>query len=150
VRKHNIFLIIIGLVAFASVISGAYETSQGNFSGIAWPFAWIGIFIWGDAIILGSFLFLGSVFLWQKHNGALTGMFFSGYAALRSFIEIIYNLNAQFTTTTRPWESFIPTLASSLHLSTTEFFVLPQILWTAGCLVAILIFISHLKSYWKS
>ena len=148
--KHAFSLAILGFVALLSAVCGAYQTAQGNFSGVAWPFVWTGIFIWGDGIVLGTFLFLGSIFLWFKKNPALTGLFFSGYAALRSFIEIIYNLNAQFTTTTRPWEYFVPTLAAQLHLTTTDFFVLPQIFYTAICLVAVLIFLSYWKKYLKS
>jgi hypothetical protein len=148
-KRHQLFLAIIGLVALCSAILGIYNWSVGNFSGIAWPFVWIGIFIWGDGIILGTFLFLSSIWLWLKNSPIFTGMFFSGYVAIRSFIEIIYNLNEQFTTTTRPWDSFIPAFASSLHLSTIEFFVLPQILYTAICLIAVLIFASYLKKYLK-
>jgi hypothetical protein len=148
--KNKAFLLVIGLLALAATVLGFVNYGRGNFSGVSWPFVWIGIFIWGDGIVLGTFLLLGCVYLWFKNNSIATGMFFSAYALLRSLFEVQYNLNAQFSTLSRPWEAYVPSLALALHLDKSELYVLPQIMFTAISTLALLSLCYFAKKYIKS
>src|SRR3989344_2691305 len=98
------FLMIAGVLYLSATILGIINVLNGNFSETAWVFVPLGIFIWGDAIVLGPFIALACLWLWVKNKSVWTGLFFSIFAAIRSFIEIIYALNAQFSNTVRPWE----------------------------------------------
>ena len=149
-NTHKKILLIIGLCALVSTVLGFTNYAENNFSGISWPFIWMGIFIWGDAMILGTFLFISCIFLWFKNNSTFTGMLFSAYVFIRSSVEILYNLNAQFSTISRPWETFVPQIASALHLEKAELYVLPQITYTAISTVALISFCYFLKKYFKS
>ena len=151
-NKNKIFLLVVGLSSLITSAWGWVNYFQENsvFSMLSWPFFWLGIFVWGDGMILGSFLFLGSIFLWFKNKSILSGMFFSAYATIRSFIEILYNLNAQFSSVNRPWEVFMPELASRLHLQVIGLHVGAQIGFTAIFIISMLVFISYLKKYFKN
>ena len=151
-NKNKVVLSVVGSVALISSILGwiNYVNGVAVFSVITWPIIWLGLFVWGDAMILGAFLFIASVVLWFKNNHVLTGLFFSTYFTLRSFIEAIYNLNAQFSSVTRPWEAYTVDLAKQLHFAPQEMFVVPQIIYTAICVTSFIIFIMYLKQYMLS
>lgn len=149
-NRHKIFLLAIGLLALIATVLGFVNYFRGNFSGISWAFVWMGIFIWGDGIVLGLFLLLGCTYLLFKNNPIFTGMFFYAYVLMRSLIEIVYNLNAQFSDVTRPWEAYLPHLAATLHLERAELYVLAQILFTAICTLALLGFCCYFRKYLKS
>ncbi|MDR3559368.1 MAG: hypothetical protein P4L62_00705 [Candidatus Pacebacteria bacterium] len=114
---------------------------------VTWPFVPIGIFVWGDGMVLGALLFLASVWLWFKNDSVCTGLFFSFYVVLRTFFEIVYNMSAQFSTFRRPWEAFLPQLAVQMHLPVIDLFVFAQITYTAVCIVGMMFFIFYLKKY---
>lgn len=143
--KQKIFL---GLIIILSLLATVFGFTK-NFSGIAWPLVSIGVFIWGDAIILGPFFFFSAIVLWKKNNPALTGLWFSLYASTRAFIEILYNLNAQFSTTTRPWEMEIKEYALNSGRDINEIFVLGQLLFTVIFIISIFLFIKFLNKYLK-
>ncbi len=141
--KHKIFLNIVIFASFIAVVFGSVK----NFSGIAWPFAPLGIFIWGDAIILGPFLLISALILKHKNNSALTGFWFSLYIAVRSFVEIFYNLSAQFSTTTRPWETSIREYTVHIGKDVNEIFVLGQLLFTIIFIISVYWLIYFAKKY---
>ncbi len=151
-NKNKILLSVVGSVSLIASIIGWINYAQGMavFSVITWPIIWLGLFVWGDAMILGAFLFIASVVLWFKNNHILTGLFLSVYFTLRSFIEAMYNLNAQFSSVTRPWEAYTVDLAKQLHFAPQEMFVVPQIIYTAICVTSFIIFIVYLKQYMLS
>ncbi|NTW61286.1 hypothetical protein HGB24_01175, partial [Candidatus Saccharibacteria bacterium] len=150
--NHKKFLLIFGLVAFTSSIIGwiNYFSGTAVFSVITWPIIWTGLFVWGDAMILGAFLAGACYFLWRKNDPVLTGLFFSVYYVIRSFIEALYNLNAQFSSVSRPWEAYTVELAPKLHFQPQELFVVPQITYTAICITALMFFIYYLKLYFMA
>lgn len=147
--KNKIFLIAVGAVALVSSVLGwiNYFHNVSVFSVITWPLIWLGLFVWGDAMILGAFIFGACVVLWFKNNPVLTGLFFSAYYMIRSFIEALYNLNAQFSPVSRPWEAFIPAIAEKYHFKIMELYVVPQITYTAVCVTSLVIFVTFLKMY---
>ena len=149
-KKNRAVVGIVGAASGLSSILGWYVYfSGGDVSGICWPFVWLGIFTWDDGMIIGTCLFAACLclWLWRKDDFAVSGLFLSAYAALRSFIEAQYNLNAQFSAVTRPWEAFLPPLAASLHLRLVELFVIAQISYTMICLAAVCAFVYFLKEY---
>lgn len=148
-NKHHLFLISLGSYSFLATIFGVINYLQGNFSGHSWLFFPLGIFVWGDAIVFGLFLTLVSLFLWNKNNLTYTGLLISAYALIRSFIEALYGLNAQFSTIYRPWEQEWLELARNINLSPLELYMLDQIVATCITITSLLVFIYFLKKYLK-
>lgn len=118
------FLVVTGLFYFIATILGLVNVLNNNFSGISWVFVPLGIFIWGDALILGPFISLGSLWLLIKNKPVWTGLFFSSYVAARSFFEVIYAFNTQFSDSIRPWDVHWRNLEIVKSWNTTEIFVL--------------------------
>lgn len=148
--KHRLFLLVATAFSLFAAFWGWLNTLNGNASGYSPAFWWLGIFTWDDAAILGTFLLIASIILIQRNSSTVTGMFFSIYGAVRAGIEALYNLNAQFSSITRPWEIALPTVAATLHLKLVELFVVAQVCYTALCVTFIMIFLSCLKRYLRS
>ncbi len=143
-------ILIIGVLSFISWIFGWFYTFHENASSFAFSFFPMGIFTWDDGMVIGTFLFLSCVVLWFKNKPVLTGLFLSAYAMIRSFGEAMYNLNAQFSPISRPWESSLPSIAMHFHLRLVELFVLGQIFAMVICVISFVIFLSYLKKYLAS
>jgi hypothetical protein len=77
-NKNKIFLLVVGLWSLITAVDGWYYYFQGRdvFSIVTWPFVPIGIFVWGDGMVLGALLFLASAWLWFKNDSVWTGLFF--------------------------------------------------------------------------
>lgn len=149
--KNRFWLIVIGTASgLATVMGWAIYLAKGDVSDVSWPFIWLGLFTWDDGMILGLFLLLGCLVLWRKGKPALTSLFFSAYALVRSLIEVFYGLNAQFSPVTRPWESNLPSLAAYFHLKLPELFVFYQIFFTAICVVALVFFLTFIRRYLRA
>lgn len=148
-RYKTVFITLLIFYLIATVF-GLFNVLGGNFDGIAWVFAPLGIFIWGDALILGPFLAVASGWLLFKNKPIWDGLFFSTFVAVRSFVEISYSLNAQFSATSRPWELNWNNLAIVKSIGFTEMFVLSQLVFTCIFIISTLSFIHFLKQYLKS
>lgn len=149
-NKNKIVTGGVGVVAaLSSIIGWKVYFSGGDVSGLCWPFWWIGIFTWDDGMVLGTFLFIACLILFFKNRAIVSGIFFSSYVLFRSFIEVLYNLNAQFSSTSRPWEEYLPNLAASLHLRVVELFVIAQISYTVICIISFVALLVYLKKYFK-
>jgi hypothetical protein len=144
---NKIVLLVLGIISFISSIFGWLYSLYGNASGFTPYFFWMGIFTWDDGMIIGTFLFIICIFLWFKNNSIFTGLFLSTYAMIRSLGEVIYNLNAQFSPISRPWESKLPAIASSFHLQLVELFVVGQIFFMVICITSFLILLYYIKKY---
>ena len=107
----------------------------------------MGIFTWDDALIIGVFLFLATGIVALKRDLVLTVLIYSFYGVLRTGIEALYNLNAQFSPITRPWEANLPAIAAYFHLKLVELFVVAQVFYTVLCVSLAVVFISSLKRY---
>ena len=143
------FLVVSGFLYLLATILGIIHTVNSDFSAISWAFVPMGIFIWGDALILGPFIISGIIWLWFKDKSTWTGLFFSTYLTVRSFIEIIYSLNAQFTDSVRPWEMSWMSLGIVKSFGRAEIFVLYQLLFTCVFIINSLVFIYFLRKYLK-
>ena len=145
-RKILAALFVISTVAF---IFGMINTFQNNFNQVVWVLCPFGIFVWGDAIVLGPFLAISSVLLWIKNRPNITGMFLSLYAGIRAFIEVLYNLNAQFTTTARPWDPYWQDTRMTHFFGIIETNVLAQVIFTVVIIISVFFFIIFVKNYLK-
>lgn len=144
---HRKYLFILMTLSLLATIIGVYEIAIGNFSDQTYLFYPLGIFIWGDAIIFGPFLTLLSLFLYHKNKKIYTGLVLSLYISVRSFIEIFYGLNAQFTTSLRPWELNYLQLAATVGLHSDQVQMLYQITFTCVFIVSSLLFLNFLRKY---
>lgn len=146
---NRILVASIGIVAGIATIVGSINTLLGNASGFCSVLWWLGLFTWDDAMVLGMFVAATCIVLWFKNESVLTGLFFSSYAFFRSLIEVFYNLNAQFSPITRPWESQLPHIASIFNLQLVELFVIGQIFFTSICIISFLLLLSYIKKYFR-
>ncbi|MFZ1019735.1 MAG: hypothetical protein WAN61_01950 [Minisyncoccia bacterium] len=144
---NKVVLLVVGILSFFASVFGWFYTFSGNASSFSFAFFPLGIFTWDDGMVIGTFIFLGCIFLWYKNNSTLTGLFFSIYTTIRSAGETIYNLNAQFSSISRPWESCLPGIATYFHLKLVELFVIGQIFAMVLCVISFMIFLSYLKKY---
>ena len=136
-------IFVFGIIVF---VLGLIETIHGYFNEVVWILCPTGIFVWGDAIILGPFLACSSMLLWFKNRPNISGMFFSLYVSIRAFIEILYNLNAQFSTTNRPWDPYWQDTRLTHFFGIIETNVLAQVLFTVVLIIAVFCFIVFIKS----
>ncbi len=92
------FLIIFSFYSLACFYSG-YKNAiqQKNAFGYSTAFIPLGSWVWGDALIFGLFWFLVSVFILFKNDWILFLLIISVFWMVRSFAEIIYWLNQQFS-----------------------------------------------------
>jgi hypothetical protein len=97
VQWQSVFISVFGLIAFCLTLRGIYEVNQkhNSFGLTPWLLPY-GIFVWGDAIILGTFWFLVSSFCFFIHNWYLFLLFLSAFWLIRSLGETIYWLQEQF------------------------------------------------------
>lgn len=150
-RKERIVLVIIAITCALGVVVGLLQWHGWNAGGYAWPPYWLlMIFTWDDAVLWGAFLLGLSLFVLWKEDTALFRMAFALAYVWRSFIEIRYDLNAQFSISTlslRPWESPLPHAAKYWHLHLVDLYVVGQVGWTIVGATAALIFVVYLKKY---
>lgn len=149
-RKLQITWMAMLMISGIAAILGVMNVSIGNASGFCPWFWWMGIFTWDDALIIGVFLFLATGVAALKRSSEFTLLIYSFYGVLRTGIEALYNLNAQFSPVTRPWEASLPAIAAYFHLKLVELFVVAQVFYTVLCVALAMVFISSLKRYLKS
>ncbi len=133
-----------------AAILGLINVVGWNASGFCPWFWWMGIFTWDDALIIGVFLFLATGVAALRRDPVLTVLIYSFYGVIRTAIEALYNLNAQFSPITRPWERQLPEVAVHFHLALVELFVVAQVFYTVLCVGFAMVFLSSLKRFLRS
>jgi hypothetical protein len=149
-RKLQTIWVAMLLISGIAAILGFMNVQIGNASGFCPWFWWMGIFTWDDALIIGLFLFLATGIVALKRDPVLTVLTYSFYGVVRTGIEALYNLNAQFSPITRPWEANLPAIAAHYHLKLVELFVVAQVFYTVLCVASAMVFVSALKRYLRS
>lgn len=149
-RKLQIIWVSMIVISGAAATLGFMNVRAGNASGFCPWFWWMGIFTWDDALIIGAFLFIATAVVALKRSAVLTILTYSFYGVLRTAIEALYNLSAQFSPITRPWEANLPQFAAYFHLKLVELFVVAQVFYTVLCVALSMVFISSLKRYLRS
>lgn len=93
-----IFCFIPLLITIKSVLE--LSNKKNHFKETRFLF-WLGVFVWGDAVILGIFWFLISIICLFLKDWILFLLIISVFWVVRSFGEIIYWINQQFSSTNR-------------------------------------------------
>lgn len=95
---QNGFIIIYGLISLYSFVRGFYEIhKKSNPFGEPFVLFWLGIFVWGDALILGFFWTLISIVSFLLKDWTLFLLIFSIFWVVRSFGEVTYWMHQQFS-----------------------------------------------------
>lgn len=99
---QTIIVAFVGVVSLAVLLKGYYEsTHKNNPFGLTDHLFWLGMFVWGDAVILGLFWLVVSVLVLVLNDWLLFLLIIAVFWAIRSLGEIIYWLNQQFSTINR-------------------------------------------------
>lgn len=146
---HKKILIALLIYSLAAFVLGGLNVFAGNYFTPAYLFLPLGIFIWLDAFILGFVILLGTVYLLHTNNKTFTCLALSGYATIRSILESVYWLNAQFSQTNRPWEKFWLTFSENYSIPIWAIYVTGQLVMMSLAILFIIIFIVYLKKYLK-
>jgi small-conductance mechanosensitive channel len=149
-RKLQIIWASMLVISGVAATLGFMNVHAGDASGFCPWFWWMGIFTWDDALIIGAFLFMATAVVALKRSAVLTILTYSFYGVVRTAIEALYNLNAQFSPITRPWEANLPEFAAHFHLKLVELFVVAQVFYTVLCVAFSMVFISSLKRYLRN
>ena len=97
--EENIIVIFVVLSLIVFIKGLQQSIKKKNPYGATSYFSWLGIFVWGDAIILGPFWFLSSLASYLLKNWFLFLLIISVFWVVRSLGETIYWLNQQFSKT---------------------------------------------------
>ena len=96
------FLIIFAIYSLLGAIKGYAECKKKkNAFGESNLFVLLGAWVWGDALIFGIFWFAISTLILMKQDWILFLLITSIYWTIRSFGEIDYWVNQQFSTINR-------------------------------------------------
>lgn len=91
-------IVVYGSISLLAFIRGFYEVFKKN-NPFGQPFIlfWLGIFAWGDAVILGFFWCLVSLICFLLKDWILFLLIVSVFWVVRSLGEILYWINQQFS-----------------------------------------------------
>jgi hypothetical protein len=97
---NTLEIIIVSLYLFFSLtvfVKGLHQSIiKKNPFGTTFPFFWLGVFAWGDGIIIGPFWFLVSLISFLIKDWNLFLLIISTFWMIRSIGETIYWMNQQF------------------------------------------------------
>lgn len=95
------FVIVYILFNCACLFIFFKQFKKKNYFGLSGIFNLIGIFVWGDAVLIAPFWILASIFCLYVKSFELFLVFLSVFWLIRSFGEVIYWINQQFSTVKR-------------------------------------------------
>ncbi len=125
--------VLLNLVIF---LKGFYETKyKRNAFGLTRSLFFLGIFVWGDAVILGLFWIITSIAALLLKDWYLFLLIISVFWLVRSLGETVYWLNQQFSTLNRnPVKNL---LGHSIFHDDSVWFVY-QLFWQCVMVVSII------------
>jgi hypothetical protein len=107
-------VILYGLVSLVAFVKGWYEVKHNaNRHGLT-PFGLLGIFIWTDAVVIGLFWVLASIFILLVDKWLIGLLIIVLFWVVRSAGEALYWILQQFATKkldepeTVPWHNIFP------------------------------------------
>lgn len=91
-------ILFFGFLSFVVTVIGFYQsiTKKNSFGDTSYLF-WLGIFVWGDALVIAPFWFFASFVSFFQNNWLLFLLTISVFWLVRSLGETIYWLNQQFS-----------------------------------------------------
>ncbi|MDD3999184.1 MAG: hypothetical protein PHR98_03755 [Candidatus Shapirobacteria bacterium] len=108
---------------------------KNNPFGKSLIFFWLGIFVWGDAVVIGLFWFLISLICFLLKDWILFLLIISTFWIVRSLGEIIYWINQQFSPIIRnPPE----TLFGYKLFKNDSIWFIYQVFWQCAMVVSII------------
>ena len=139
-----IIISLIGIISLLSIVKGIHESIiKKNPFGQPFLLYIFGIFVWGDAVVLGLFWFLTSSICLLFHSLNLFLLIVSIFWIVRSFGEIIYWINQQFSPLIRnPPEN----LFGHRFFSGDSVWFIYQLFWQCVLVVSIVVSIFILKA----
>jgi hypothetical protein len=126
--------IISSLVAFINGIK--QSIIKNNPYGETPYFVWLGIFVWGDGIIIGPFWFFASLFSYFFHDWHLFLLIISVFWIVRSLGEVSYWLNQQFVKNN---SNYHQKLIGYKFFKNNAILFIYQIMWQCIAIISILI-----------
>lgn len=121
------FILLYALFNLFIFLKGLYESKyKKNAYGLTRPLLFIGVFVWGDAVVFGLFWLLSSVFALLLNDWYLFLLVVSIFWVVRSLGETIYWFNQQFSTIKRNPIKNLP-MNSVFHNDSVLF--IHQIIW---------------------
>lgn len=125
-----------GLISLAVFVKGLIESTKYKRSFNATPFLFfLGIFVWGDAVVFGLFWFLASLLTFFLKDWLLFLLIISVFWTVRGLGEPVYWFNQQFSTINRnPPEKL---LGFKLFKNSSIWFIY-QIVWQCITIVSII------------
>lgn len=98
----HIVLLLAWLYAATAFLLGFHHTiKHQNPYGLALRFLPLGVFVWGDALVLGAFWSATLPILIWLGDPVLAGLVLSVFWSVRSLGEVVYWLNRQFSVAKR-------------------------------------------------
>lgn len=91
-----------GVMGLAAFLKGIYEckTKKNPYGETPILFPW-GIFVWGDAVVIGLFWFIASMVSYLLNDAILFSLILAVFWGVRSLGETTYWFNQQFSTVDR-------------------------------------------------
>ena len=135
---QKIIVIIWGLFSLALSLKGFYESSaKKNVYGLTPHLFPFGIFVWGDAVIIGFFWSLVSIFIYILKDWYLILLIFCVFWTVRSLGEAFYWLNQQFTSINNKNPIQNLKLSSIFHSDAVWF--ANQVIWQCASVIFIIL-----------
>ncbi|MBW7944827.1 hypothetical protein H3C70_05530 [Patescibacteria group bacterium] len=133
---QQLFLMIFSLFSLIVSAKGLYESSRKGRAFTDTIFlGWLGIFVWGDAVVFGPFWFLAAFITLLLRDWYLFAVIISVFWVVRSVGEMIYWFNQQFSPLRRnPPEKM---RCYGLFKSEAVWFGY-QIFWQSVCVAAVI------------
>ena len=143
-----IFLSVFAFFAFLICIKGWYEVvSRKNSFGNTYGLFWMGIFVWGDTVVIAPFwvgLCLVCLFL---QDSSLFWLAFSLFWVVRSVGETMYWMHEQFTSKHHNPPS---TLVGYRFIKDESLWFIYQIFWQCMTVVSVLFSLFFAKQWVQS
>jgi len=143
--SQQLFLLVFAFFNLLVFFKAFYESKyKKNAFGLTRPLVIIGVFVWGDAVVLGPFWTALTILSLVFKDWYLFLLFVAIFWTIRSLGEIIYWLNQQFSTLKRnpienlPWQSIF-------HNDSVWF--VHQVIWQC-VMVASLVLSIYLSHIW--
>lgn len=133
---QSVFTLLFLFLNLIVLIKGFYETKfKRNAYGLIRPLFFIGVFVWGDAVVFCLFWILSSIITLILGSWYLFLLIFSVFWVVRSLGETIYWFNQQFSSVNRNPSKNLPLY--SIFKNDSVWFVY-QIIWQCVTVLSII------------
>lgn len=133
---QQLLILFYGIINFLAFLKGYYEIKdKKNPYGLAQSFGLLGIFVWGDAVVIGPFWIIISVFSLVLQDWYLFLVALSLFWVVRSAVEVVYWVFEQFTERHR---NHPQTLMFYNFIKSDAIWFIYQIFWQCILVISIL------------